>query len=302
MLCILFFCVLCEKKNIFETRWGVLSLTELTDLTEHFSVLFNSWGLFSLTEHTEFTEHFCAQFRAHRRPSAYRVHRALLLKVAVTFCEIGWLNVSVGLCVFCSSVFFCEKKNAPSIWDKTHENRWGVLSLTERTEFTEHFCAQFRAHRTPPAYRVHRALLLKVAVRFCEIGWLNVSVECYVFCSSVYSVRNRTHPLVWDNTQTTLWGGFFLTELTDVTEHFNQRFELTERLRHTEFTEAFQLRLAVTLCEIGWLNVSVCLCVFCSSVFSVRNRTHPLWRKVMWCYPYWPSEKWRKNAKRMEDI
>ena len=29
--------------------------------------------------------------------------------VAVRFCEIGWLNVSVGLCVFCSSVFFCEK-------------------------------------------------------------------------------------------------------------------------------------------------------------------------------------------------
>ena len=44
------------------------------------------------------------------------------------------------------------------------------FSLTERTEFTEHYCAQFRAHRRPPAYRVHRALLLKVAVRFCDIG------------------------------------------------------------------------------------------------------------------------------------
>ena len=32
------------------------------------------------------------------------------------------------------------------------------FSLTERTEFTEHFCAQFRAHRTPPAYRGHRGL------------------------------------------------------------------------------------------------------------------------------------------------
>ena len=31
---------------------------------------------------------------------------------------------------------------------------------------------------------------------------------------------------------------FSLTELTDLTELFNQRFELTERLRHTEFTEA----------------------------------------------------------------
>ena len=72
--------------------------------------------------------------------------------------------------MFCSSVFFCEKKNTPSLKDETHVTRWGVFSLTELTEFTEHFCAQFRAHRTPPAYRVHRALLLKVAVRFCDIG------------------------------------------------------------------------------------------------------------------------------------
>ena len=70
-----------------------------------------------------------------------------------------------------------------------------IFSLTELTDLTERYCAQFRTHRTPPAYRVHRALLPKVAVRFCEIGWLNVSVGLCVFCSSVYSVRNRTHPL-----------------------------------------------------------------------------------------------------------
>ena len=34
------------------------------------------------------------------------------------------------------------------------------------------------------------------------------------------------------------WGFFSLTELTELTEHFNQRFELTERLRHTDITEA----------------------------------------------------------------
>ena len=32
---------------------------------------------------------------------------------------------------------------------------------------------------------------------------------------------------------------FSLTELTDLTEHFNQRFELTDRLRHTDFTERY---------------------------------------------------------------
>ena len=46
------------------------------------------------------------------------------------------------------------------------------------------------------------------------------------------------------------WVVFSLTERTEVTEVFGTRFELTERLRHTEVTEAFQLRLAVTLCEL----------------------------------------------------
>ena len=71
--------------------------------------------------------------------------------VAIRFCEIGWLNVSVEYCVFCSSVFFCEKKNI-------FETRWGVLSLTELTDPTDPFCALFRAHRRPSAYRYHRTL------------------------------------------------------------------------------------------------------------------------------------------------
>ena len=67
MLCVLFICVLCEKKNNCETRWGVLSLTERTEFTEPFG------AHFELTEglrHTEFTE-------------------AFQLRLAVTFCEIG---------------------------------------------------------------------------------------------------------------------------------------------------------------------------------------------------------------------
>jgi len=94
------------------------------------------------------------------------------------------------------------------------------------------FRRTFRAHRTPPAYRVHRALLLKVAVRFCEIGWLNVSVECCVFCSSVFICEKK-------NNCETRWEGFSLTEHTEFTEHLGARFELTERLRHTEFTERY---------------------------------------------------------------
>ena len=64
--------------------------------------------------------------------------------VAVRFCEIGWLNVSVGLCVFCSSVFFCEKKNIGEL-------SWGVLSLTKDIFFS---------HR---AHRVHWAFLRTVS-------------------------------------------------------------------------------------------------------------------------------------------
>ena len=82
-----------------------------------------------------------------------------------------------------------------------------------------------------------------------EVAPLALSPVCSVLLCK--SVRNRTHPL-YEITHKQLAGDFFfLTELTDLTEHFNQRFELTERLRHTDITEAFQLRLAVTFCEIG---------------------------------------------------
>ena len=47
------------------------------------------------------------------------------------------------------------------------------------------------------------------------------------------------------------WRVFSLTERTEFTEHLGACFELIEGLRHTEFTEAFQLTLAVTLCDIG---------------------------------------------------
>ena len=76
----------------------------------HRGYLFLSWRVFvSLTELTDLTERYSALFWSHRRPPAYRIHRTLLPKMAVRFCVIGWLNVSVKPCVFCSSVFFCEK-------------------------------------------------------------------------------------------------------------------------------------------------------------------------------------------------
>ena len=65
-----------------------------------------------------------------------------------------------------------------------------------------------------------------------------------MFCSSVFSVRKRTflrHA-----------GEFFLSQSAQSSlSIFAHSFEPTEGLRHTEVTEAFQLRLAVTFCEIG---------------------------------------------------
>mgnify|MGYP001744491169 FL=1 len=61
---------------------GVFSLTE--------DIPFSHAGyIFSLTENTEVTEVLSAQFRAHRTPSAYRVHRAFQLKKGVGCWVLG---------------------------------------------------------------------------------------------------------------------------------------------------------------------------------------------------------------------
>ena len=79
----------------------------------------------------------------------------------------------MSLWAFVCSVLLCNsvrKRTHPLDAIRPMRLAAEFFSLTERTEFTEHFGAQFRTHRRPSAYRVHRALLPKVAVRFCEIG------------------------------------------------------------------------------------------------------------------------------------
>ena len=151
MLCVLFFCVLCEKNNIGKLSVGRFSLTELTDLTELFG------AHFELTErlrHTDITE-------------------AFQLTLAVTLCDIGCLNVSVGLCV---SVLLCNsvRNRTHPLYEITHKQLTGefylsrrtFLSLTELTDLIEPICALFRSHRRPPAYKIHRTLLLmKIPIR-----------------------------------------------------------------------------------------------------------------------------------------
>ena len=74
-------------------------------------------------------------------------------------------------------------------------------------------------------------------------------MSLWAFVCSVllcFSVRNKTHPRyemshkqIAGEFFLSRWGGFSLTELTDLTEPFHQRFELTERLRHTDITERY---------------------------------------------------------------
>ena len=52
----------------------------------------------------------------------------------------------------------------------TLETRWGVFSLTERTEFTEPFGARFEPTEGLRHTEVTEAFQLTLAVRFCDIG------------------------------------------------------------------------------------------------------------------------------------
>ena len=73
-------------------------------------------------------------------------------------------------CVFCSSVFFCEKENALTVRERALESSWVVLSLTEPTELTEPFCARFEPTEGLRHTEVTEAFQLTLAVTFCDIG------------------------------------------------------------------------------------------------------------------------------------
>ena len=74
-------------------------------------------------------------------------------------------------------------------------------------------------------------------------------MSLWAFVCSVllcYSVRNRMHPRyemshkqIAGEFFLSRWGGFSLTELTELTEPFCAHFEPTEGLRHTENTERY---------------------------------------------------------------
>ena len=81
-------------------------------------------------------------------------------------------------------------------------SRWGVLSLTEHTKFTEVLSARINS-------------------------WGSFSLTERTKFTEVLSARINS------------WVSFSLTEYTDLTELSHQRFDPTERLRHTDITERY---------------------------------------------------------------
>ena len=55
----------------------------------------------------------------------------------------------------------------------------------------------------------------------------------------MHPLYEMTHKQLGGGVFLSHWGGFSLTELTDLTDFFAHSLELTERLRHTEFTERY---------------------------------------------------------------
>ena len=76
----------------------------------------------------------------------------------------------LSLWAFVCSVLLCKSvRNSTHPFDEIRPMRLAgefllsrriFLSLTELTDLTEPICALFRSHRRPPAYRIHRTLLL----------------------------------------------------------------------------------------------------------------------------------------------
>ena len=109
------------------------------------------WGFYLSQMNTDEQKPFCSQGeptnagkRRQISQSLSANHQHLTINtqhptIAERFCAIGWLNVSVRLCDFCSSVWFCEKKNT---WGSL-----GILSLTDFHRWTEPFLRTGRAHK-----------------------------------------------------------------------------------------------------------------------------------------------------------
>ena len=73
----------------FSVRNRTLPLDKIRLMQVAGEFFLSRWEGFFLTELTDLTEPLCALFRAHRTPSAYRIHRTLQLKTGVECWLLG---------------------------------------------------------------------------------------------------------------------------------------------------------------------------------------------------------------------
>ena len=103
------------------------------------------------------------------KSSLHPVHRGISVITPLPFGG----GVGGGAAIFihlCVSVLLCNsvRNRTHPLYEITHKQLTGefylsrrtFLSLTELTDLTEPICVLFRSHRRPPAYRIHRTLLL----------------------------------------------------------------------------------------------------------------------------------------------
>ena len=160
------------------------------------------------------------------------------------FCVIGWLDVSVECCVFCSSVLSVRKRTFAKLAGEFFSHR------THR--FNRTFPPTFRTHRRPPAYRIHRGLSTKIS---CNVLWYRLTwCLCEPLCVLFFCV------LLWE-IESTLWMRLGLWDLlVSFFSHRTHRFNRTHlrTISIPQTASGIQISQNVTAKEGCWLMGGGC--------------------------------------------
>ena len=168
MLCVLLICViLWEKVRTLAMRWHPSK--SLGCIISHRTHRFNRaflahafvhWKFF-LSQSTQSSRSFLAHVSSPQ--NAFGIQRTQSVSAKIG-CNVLWvLPPARALWNAMCSVHLCL-----SVRKRMFESSWRRLFSHRAHRVHGAFWRTFRAHRTPPAYREHRAFLLKLAVRFCE--------------------------------------------------------------------------------------------------------------------------------------
>ena len=116
-----------------------------------------------------------------------------------------------------------------------------------------------------------------LSVIICHSVILSISIKfsfsMYASFVSVNYMKSRGCKLHWRRALSSIKKGVFLDVEGHVLEWRRACSWMGKDMFLKGVRQGGEASVAVRFCEIGWLNVSVGLCVFCSSVFSVRKRT-----------------------------